>query len=209
MPTAVSTCDIFICGNTVPYIPVVSFRYDASMSNTGIPTPNMVGVKSLYPSICSRKRPVTFYWFPTDAASDLEGAFEEYVAPQFESEYAATMAEEEFLATIERAKKGILKPVYEVKEINAETAAPERIFEIRNSWPNSKRKSGNCQYLGSRLFHAEPRELKDAALGLFLMAKKEMQTDTMLWQTQTADAIHAKYRLQECRARDWEGIKRC
>lgn len=189
--------------------PVESFRYDASMSNEGIPTPNMAGIKSVHPSICSRKRPVTFYWFPTDAAADLEEAFEEYVAPQFESDHAAASAEEEFLATIERAKKGILKPVYEVKEINAETTAPERIFEIRNSWPNSKRGSGKCQYLGSRLFHAEPQELESAALGLFLMAKKEMQTDAMLWQTQTTDAVRAKQRLQECRACNWRGIKSC
>ena len=41
------------------------------------------------------------------------------------------------------------------------------------------------------------------------MAKREMQTDTMLWQTQTADAIYAKQRLQECRANNWEGIKSC
>ena len=179
------------------------------MNNTGIPTPNVAGVKPIPPSICSQKRPVTFYWFPTDEAADLEEAFEEYVAPQFESDYAAAMAEEEFIATIERAKKGVLKPVYEVKEINSETTAPEKIFEIRNGWPNSKRGSGKCQYLGSRLFHAEPRELRRAALGLFLMAKKEMQTDAMLWQTQTADAICAKQRLQECRANDWKEIKRC
>ena len=110
-------------------------------------------------------------------------SIEEYVAPQFESDYAAAMAEEEFLGTIDRAKKGVLKPVYEVKEINAKTTSPERIFEIRNGWPNTKRGSGKSQYLGSRLFHAEPRELGDVALGLFLMAKREMQTDTMLWQT--------------------------
>lgn len=179
------------------------------MNAAGIPTPNNAGVRPVFPSICSQKKPIEFFWFQTDVAADLEEAFEEYVAPQFESDYAAAMAEEEFLDTIDRAKKGVLKPVYEVKEINDKTTSPERIFEIRNGWPNTKRGSGKNQYLGSRLFHAEPRELGDVALGLFLMAKREMQTDTMLWQTQTADAIYAKQRLQECRANNWEGIKSC
>lgn len=89
------------------------------MDAAGIPTPNNAGVRSVFPSICSQKKPIEFFWFQTDVAADLEEAFEEYVAPQFESDYAAAMAEEEFLGTIDRAKKGVLKPVYEVKEINA------------------------------------------------------------------------------------------
>ena len=107
------------------------------MNAAGIPTPNNAGVRPVFPSICSQKKSVEFFWFQTDVAADLEEAF------------------------------------YEVKEINAKTTSPERIFEIRNGWPNTKRGSGKSQYLGSRLFHAEPRELGDVALGLFLMAKRK------------------------------------
>ncbi|AIZ15498.1 hypothetical protein [Bifidobacterium catenulatum] len=116
------------------------------MNAAGIPTPSNAGVRPVFPSICSQKKPIEFFWFQTDVAADLEEAFEEYVAPQFESDYAAAMAEEEFLDTIDRAKKGVLKPVYEVKEINAKTTSPERIFEIRNGWPNTKRGSGTWSF---------------------------------------------------------------
>ena len=75
------------------------------MNAAGIPTPNNAGVRPVFPSICSQKKPIEFFWFQTDVAADLEEAFEEYVAPQFESDYAAAMAEEEFLDTIDRAKK--------------------------------------------------------------------------------------------------------
>ena len=78
------------------------------MNAAGIPTPNTAGVRPGFPSICSQKKSIEFFWFQTDVAADLEEAFEEYVAPQFESDYAAALAEEEFLDTIERAKKGVL-----------------------------------------------------------------------------------------------------
>lgn len=173
------------------------------------PTPLHAGVQSVFPSICTQGRPHVFYWYPTDDAGTLEEAFEAYVCPQFYSPYAAAEAEEEFLDTIRRAKRGVLKPVFEVKEIRRETTEPERLYEIRNSWPNTQVEEKRTAYLGSRLFHAEPTELGPELLGLYLMAKKEKQSDVQLWDAQTGNAIVAKQRLQECRRGGWQGIVAC
>lgn len=160
-------------------------------------------------SICVNKETFsdnTFYWYPRSSAENLEEAFETYIAPAFFDEYAAASAEAEFLGMVERAKKGTLEPINELKLMNTENTNPEIIFEIKTQWPNTRRSATTSGYLGARLFHGEPKELPNSIVSVYLHCKKEDVDDEETRSKQTAAARTAAYFLGECRRQGWKEL---
>lgn len=160
-------------------------------------------------SICVRKTTPEdnkFYWYPRSSCSDLVDAFEKYILPAFFSEYAAASAEEDFLETVERAKKGALKPVYELRLMNPKNTAPEIIFEIKSEWPNTRRSAKTTGYVGARLFHGEPAELTDSIVSVYLHCKEDDADPEVTRDKQTRAARTAGFYLSQCRREKWKGL---
>jgi hypothetical protein len=128
------------------------------------------------------------------------------VASKFYSPYQAAQAAVEFLDTIERAKSGNLKPVYEIRPINPATTKPEIIYEIKTHWNNTKRSADTNGYLGARLFHGEPQQLPNAIIGVYLLCKSEYSDDEDGWLAQTGAAKKAAWRFDECRRKSWPDL---
>ncbi|MFT8988479.1 MAG: hypothetical protein ABF966_09650 [Bifidobacterium psychraerophilum] len=167
-------------------------------------TPATVSVAPRFPSICGRKGSTNrAYWYSDSHAETIDDAFDQYVASKFYSPYQAAQAAEEFMDTMERAKRGDLEHVDEIRPINPATTEPETIYEIKTHWHNSKRSANTSGYLGARLFHGEPPQRPNTIIGVYLMCKSEYSDDDDEWLAQTGAAKSAAWRFDECRKKNW------
>ena len=167
-------------------------------------TPATISVHPVPSSICARKGSRNrLYWFPSENVKTLEDAFETYILPKFYSEYEAAQAFEDFIEVLGRAKKGDLKPIYEIRLINPATTKPEIIYEIKTHWNNTSRSAKTLGYVGARLFHGEPSEKPASVICVHLLCKIEYQDDEDGWLKQTGAAKQAAFRYDECRRGEW------
>ncbi len=110
------------------------------------------------------------------------------------------MAEAEFYARIQRAMRGQLVPVEQVKPMHE---APG-VFEIRWNWHDYA--NGKKQYIGARLFHME-KVMERWIIAAYLMCKKSDTDDLSTYFKQTGGAKSAKHAVEESepdRANAWE-----
>lgn len=118
------------------------------------------------PSRCSARSPITFRWygFPSCAeGDDVRTAVDVLFASiaggdRVWNPFAEQMARSEFKRRIEKAERGELRPVDEVKPVDVSNPPP--LYEIR--WQGihvTGRRSDGVQYFADakvRLYHSEP-----------------------------------------------------
>ncbi|MCH4835336.1 hypothetical protein LF919_05405 [Bifidobacterium pseudolongum] len=158
-------------------------------------------------SLCCRSGAHDLFWYPKPDARTVEEAFERYVLPKFHSPFQAARAMEDFLDTLDRARRGILKPVREVRVITPTVTKPWTVFEIKNNWDNTQRSARRSGYVGSRLFHGEPEERPNSIVATWLMVKLEDVDDEATRSKQTGAAKQAAFRLDECERHGWSCIE--
>lgn len=158
-------------------------------------------------SLCCQSGVHDLFWYPQSDAKTVEDAFELYIVPKFHSKYQAARAMEDFLETLDRARRGVLKPVREVRIITPTVTKPWVVFEIKNNWDNTQRSAQRRGYVGSRLFHGEPEERPNSIVATWLMVKVEDADDEATRSKQTGAAKQAAFRLDECERRGWSCIE--
>ncbi|WEV58638.1 hypothetical protein OZX67_07495 [Bifidobacterium sp. ESL0728] len=146
----------------------------------------------------------TLYWYPQSGVPTIESAFKRYVAPRFFRWKQAVRAFAEFEDVLKRAKRGNLRPIYEVRTINPATTMPEIIYEIKTHWNNAQRSIKTSGYIGARLFYGEPEEKPNTVICVYLMCKVEHDDNETGWLVQTAAAKKAAFRFDECRRNNWD-----
>ncbi|MBS6345007.1 MAG: hypothetical protein KH404_04630 [Bifidobacterium pseudolongum] len=158
-------------------------------------------------SLCCQDGMHDLFWYPQSDAKTVEEAFEQYVLPKFYSPFQAARAMEDFLDTLDRARRGVLKPVREVRVITPSVTKPWVVFEIKNNWDNTQRSSKRSGYVGSRLFHGEPEERPNSIVATWLTVKLEDVDDDATRSKQTGAAKQAAFRLDECERHEWSCIE--
>ena len=170
------------------------------MSVMPLPSDVHVAPRPVKRSICSVPGQNRFFWVKSSNAPTLFDAFTTYVWERFTDDYQASMAEAEFYARIQRAMRGQLVPVEQVKPMHE---APG-VFEIRWNWHDYA--NGKKQYIGARLFHME-KVMERWIIAAYLMCKKSDTDDLSTYFKQTGGAKSAKHAVEESEpdsANAWE-----
>lgn len=164
-------------------------------------------------SRCSQRSSIVFHWFDGldhSGQDPLEVAADEFMSAlkgpgRLWNPYAEAMTRSEFKKRVNKASRGELKPVEEVKGVDEERPAP--LYEIR--WQGiTVHERGESdspdRYMdvAVRMYHSEPTVVPDYFIGHHIH-EKEVSDDVNIVAAQDAEISKARNLFYLGEAKQW------